>query len=103
MPPTQEVKQQPKVVAKAPDPAQDPAGYLKAHGWRHEGPAEMPTSVWYDPTLPDKPVEENVLIGKRKMLNGKEEEMFQTRVTPAAWGMSLPHAVAVQREREAAK
>jgi hypothetical protein len=74
----------------------EPEAFLAWSGWSQEG------GLWSDPLGSNGPPEQ-VKIGTQKTREGKEEDVYQTRIPPLPWSYPTTAAVELQLLREAEK
>lgn len=81
-----------ETTARVPNPAHDPAGYLKAHGWKPDG------KLWEDPQGGYGTTK--VQVGTEKTDTGAEKPVYQTVCQPIPWSYTTADAVELQQSRE---
>lgn len=96
-----EVAQRPaKASGQAPDPWDNPIGYLRHYNWRPEGDPRNPATRWFDPRRSLTGKEEKIKIGEKKLPGNKKEDIHQVHYTPPAWPMTREEAVVEQMRRD---
>jgi hypothetical protein len=115
MPDVAQPKQQPKISVRepdAPDPRQDPVGFLLARGWEYvDGEAQGPSGRWFDPTLSKEGryrKEPSEVVGQEIVYEWKEgrrqevrRPIHRTYYDPPAEPVFRDKAVMTQMRRDA--